>query len=124
MALKEAIKEQVFVKAIIQEIPWLNDTILNHSKLFTDSKSAIELAKNPLYHHRTKHIDIQYHFVREMVKDKVIDLIFISTDKQLADGLTKPLDITKTQILVKGLGLARSTIASAPDTDQGGVLSM
>jgi hypothetical protein len=59
-----------------------------------------------------------------MVKDKVIDLIFISTDKQLADGLTKPLDITKTQILVKGLGLARSTIASAPDTDQGGVLSM
>jgi hypothetical protein len=108
MALKEAIKEQLFVKAIIYEIPWLNETVLNHSRLLTDSNSAIELAKNPLYHHRTKHIDIQYHFVREMVKDKVIDLTFIPTDQQLADGLTKPLDLTKTQVLVKGLGLVKA----------------
>ena len=124
MALKEAIKEQLFVIAIIHEIPWLNEIVLNHSRLFTDSNSAIELAKNPLYHHRTKHIDIQYHFIREKVKEKVINLIFIPTDQQLADGLTKPLDITKTQILVKGLGLARSKSAPAPDIDQGGVLSM
>lgn len=124
MALKEAIKEQLFVKAIIREIPWLNETVLNHSRLFTDSNSAIELAKNPLYHHRTKHIDIQYHFVREMVKDKVINLTFISTDKQLADGLTKPLDLAKTQFLVKGIGLRNSVDKHVPDTDQGGVLSM
>lgn len=124
MALKEAIKEQLFVKAIIHEITWLKETVLNHSRLFTDSNSAIELAKNPLYYHRTKYIDIQYHFVRDMVKDKVTNLIFISTDKQLADGLTKPLDLTKTQALVKGLGLERSIIKRASDTDQGGVLSM
>jgi hypothetical protein len=108
MALKEALKEQLFVKAIIHEIPWLNDTILNHSTIYTDSNSAIELAKNPLHHHRTKHIDIQYHFIRELVKDGTTNLVFIPTDKQLADGLTKPLDLTKTQNLVKGLGLDRA----------------
>jgi hypothetical protein len=108
MALKEALKEQLFIKAIIHEIPWLNDMILNHSIIYTDSNSAIELAKNPLYHHRTKHIDIQYHFIRELVKDRITNLVFIPTDKQLADGLTKPLDLTKTQNLVKGLGLDRA----------------
>ena len=109
MALKEAIKEQLYIKALITELPLFND-IKDHSTLYTDSNSAIELAKNPLFHHRTKHIDIQYHFIREKIKDKSTNLVFIPTEKQLADGLTKPLDLTKTQALVRRLRLINTRL--------------
>jgi hypothetical protein len=109
MALKEAIKEQLYIKALLTEIPYFS-VITDYSTLYTDSNSAIELAKNPLYHHRTKHIDIQYHFIREKIKDKLTNLIFIPTEKQLADGLTKPLDLIKTQALIRGLGLTNTQL--------------
>jgi hypothetical protein len=109
MALKEAIKEQLYIKALLTEIPYFS-VITDYSTLYTDSNSAIELAKNPLYHHRTKHIDIQYHFIREKIKDKLTNLVFIPTEKQLADGLTKPLDLIKTQALIRGLGLTNTQL--------------
>jgi hypothetical protein len=57
-----------------------------------DSTSAISLAKNPMLHSRTKHIEIRYHFLRDNVEKGNIDLIHVPTEKQLADILTKPLD--------------------------------
>ena len=56
-----------------------------------NSKSAIELSKNPVYHERSKHIDIRYHYIRECVTDGIAEVDNISTDRQLADILTKPL---------------------------------
>ena len=49
-----------------------------------DSQSAIFLAKNPAYHSKTKHIDVQYHFVRDMIEDKKVDTL-----KNTVDALTK-----------------------------------
>ena len=63
--------------------------------LFMDNQSAIKLIKNPEYHHKTKHIDIKYKFVREHFEWGNIDLKFVPTDKQLADFLTKPLAASK-----------------------------
>jgi len=47
------------------------------------------LAKNPAYHSKTKHIDVQYHFVRDMIEDKKVLLVKVDTLKNIADALTK-----------------------------------
>jgi hypothetical protein len=57
-----------------------------------DSTSAISVAKNPVLHSRTKHIEVMYHFLRDNVEMGNIDLIHVPTEKQLADILTKTLD--------------------------------
>ena len=56
-----------------------------------DNQSAIALAKNPVFHDRSKHIELKYHFIREAVETKKIELEFVPTKLQLADILTKPL---------------------------------
>jgi hypothetical protein len=103
MALKEAIKEQLYIRALTKEIPYLRD--LPSYTLYTDSHSAIELAKNPLFHYRTKHVDIQYHFVRENVQNQVTLLEFIPTEGQLADALTKTINQAKWLRFIKAIGL-------------------
>ena len=59
--------------------------------LFEDNNSCIALTKNPLHHKRTKHIDVYYHYTRQMVEEGVVVLEKISTEDQVADMLTKPL---------------------------------
>ncbi|WVZ92975.1 hypothetical protein U9M48_039002 [Paspalum notatum var. saurae] len=56
-----------------------------------DNKSAIELAKNPVFHSRSKHIDIKFHFIRDCVERKQVVLEQVGTEQQLADVFTKPL---------------------------------
>lgn len=105
MALKEAIKESLYIKSLISQIPAINSTIKDTKVLYTDSQSSIDLANNPIYHSRTKHIDIQYHFVRENVINNVISLVYCPTSSLLADGLTKAIPTDKFNELVEGLGL-------------------
>ena len=103
MALKEAIKEQLYIKAISKEIPFFPK--LQQNTILTDSQSAMELAKNPGHHHRTKHIDIQYHFVREKVQNNECQLRYIPTKDQLADYLTKAMPNPKWKTFILGIGL-------------------
>ena len=63
------------------------------------------LARNPEHYARTKYINIQYHFIREVLQDKLINIHYIPINDQIADGLTKPLDSTKFKLFIKGLGL-------------------
>jgi hypothetical protein len=56
-----------------------------------DSQSAIQLSKNPIFHDRSKHIDIRYHFIRDCIEKNRVALEFIGTKDQLADILTKAL---------------------------------
>ena len=85
MALKEAIKEYLYLINIIKQ---LNIANKENFHLFTDSLSAIELANNPEHYAKTKYIDIQYHFVREHITNNTIQLSHINTKEQLADILT------------------------------------
>ena len=63
-----------------------------HLIIYCDNTSAINISKNPVQHSRTKHIEIQHHFIRELVEDRTLTLEFIHTDDQKADLFTKPLD--------------------------------
>ncbi|MCO5567945.1 hypothetical protein L7F22_021641 [Adiantum nelumboides] len=60
-----------------------------------DNLSSIQLAQNPMFHAKTKHIDVHYHFIRERVLDGSIDLTFVRIDEQVADIFTKALGAEK-----------------------------
>ena len=70
-----------------------------------DNLSSYQLARNPEFHSRTKHIDTIHHFVREQVDKKVIGLTYIDTKRMLADGLTKPLGRQDLETKFGGLGV-------------------
>ena len=57
--------------------------------LHCDSQSAIQLAKNPVFHAKTKHVDVKYHFIRELIEDKQIQLFNFHTIENPIDLLTK-----------------------------------
>ena len=77
------------------------DTIV----ILCDNQSGIQLSENPIFHDRSKHIDIKYHFIRDMVQRGTIRLDHIGTDEQVADILTKPLGKVKFLTFRENLGI-------------------
>ena len=77
MALKEATKELIQLKSLFSQIKLLNS--YKTDTIYYDNKSAIDLSKNPKHYARTKHIDIQYHFVRDCITKELFQLLYIST---------------------------------------------
>ena len=73
--------------------------------VFYDNTSAINLSKNPVQYFKSKHIEIQYHFIRDLVEDKVVCLEFTHTDNQKADIFTKPLDGPRFESLRKTISV-------------------
>src|SRR5438477_10941094 len=87
MALTEATKELLWIRGFLTELGYGND---NPTNLFTDNKSALALAKNPVSHARAKHIDVRHHFVRDAIRTMSFGCS-ISLRKICADSLTKAL---------------------------------
>ncbi len=73
--------------------------------IYCDNISSILLANNPIYHVRTKHIEVHYHFIREKVLAKEIDLIHVSTKDQVVDIFTKALGINTLKKFQKMFGV-------------------
>jgi hypothetical protein len=69
MAATQACKEAIWMKKLMEELGHKQEKIL----LYCDSQSALHIARNPTFHSRTKHINVQYHFVREVVEDESVD---------------------------------------------------
>ena len=65
------------------------------ARLWCDNLGAKYLLANPIFHARTKHIEIDFHFVRERVAHKLLDIRFINSSDQLADGFTKTISAAK-----------------------------
>ena len=64
-------------------------------RLWCDNIGARYLSANPVFHARTKHIEIDFHFVRERVAQRLPDICYVNTHDQLIDGFTKPLPLSK-----------------------------
>ncbi|GJU24648.1 transposable element [Tanacetum coccineum] len=88
MALTEAAKEGIWLKGLIEDLGFPQD----QATVFCDSMSAICLAKDQVYHDRTKHIDVRYHFIRSERRIKVKK---IGTQDNPADVFTKPVPLSK-----------------------------
>ena len=94
------------------ELKWLK-RLLHHfgfthpqpMRLFCDSQSAIHIAKNPVFHERTKHVENDCHYVRDAVKNKFITTEHITTKNQPADLLTKALPTPTFHYLLSKLGI-------------------
>ncbi|MCO5588730.1 hypothetical protein L7F22_042689 [Adiantum nelumboides] len=87
VAANEACKEAIWLGRLVADLGIKVDML----ELYCDSQSAIQLAKNPVFHLKTKHIDVKYHFIREVVEDQQIQLMKIHTKDNPADLLTKGL---------------------------------
>ncbi|KAH9743184.1 Integrase catalytic domain-containing protein [Citrus sinensis] len=74
-----------------------------------DSNSAIKLSKNPVMHGRSKHIDVRFHFLRELTKAGTVELVYCNTQEQLADVMTKPLKLDVFLKLRASLGVCSET---------------
>lgn len=93
MAVTEAFKEAIWLLGLTKDFGIVQENV----KVFCDSQSAICLAKNQVHHGRTKHIDVRYHFVREIVEDGNVLLQKVSTVDNPADMLTKVVSGIKFQ---------------------------
>ena len=58
--------------------------------IYVDNQGTIDLAKNPVHHMRSKHIDIRYHFIRHHVQLGNVELLYVPSDRNVADLFTKP----------------------------------
>ena len=110
MAVTDASKEGIWLRRLYNEIKLWNPTLHSQDQvqpqiIMVDNNGAIELAKNPKHHDRTKHIDIRHHFVREAIESKLIELQRVDTSLNTADILTKALSVDLYQRHAKGLGL-------------------
>ena len=86
MALSDAAKEAMHLRALMLS---LGLEVPGKTVIYEDNQAAIKIAENPVLHDRTKHIDIRYHFVRELVESLKIDVVYCSTLDMIADLMTK-----------------------------------
>ena len=87
VALALAVKEAIWLRKLHFDLELPVPVIPLHE----DNEACIKIAENPVFHKRTKHIDIRFHFIRDHLKKGNISVPHISTKQQLADVLTKPL---------------------------------
>ena len=112
VALSISEAEYVAVSAATQEAVWLRRLLaglqalpVEPTVIMEDNQSVIAIARNPILHARTKHIDIRYHYVREAVQVGIISLSYCPTDEMVADLLTKGLPKGRFETLRKVMGL-------------------
>jgi len=122
VSLSSAEAEYRSLRRVVAELAWLS-RLLNELTITSvcpipvkcDNQAAIYIAKNPVFHERTKHIELDCHFVREKLMAGLISLHHVSTTHQLADILTKPLTGVLHRHLIGKLGVC------APTNLRGGV---
>ena len=100
----QATKEAVWLRRLLKE---LNTSDGLPTIIYGDNQAAIALAHNPEFHSKSKHIEIQDFWCREMQREGHVDFKYVSTRDQVADGLTKPLPKPQFEAFCKALGLQR-----------------
>ncbi|XP_062080853.1 secreted RxLR effector protein 161-like [Humulus lupulus] len=104
MATTEAFKEAVWIKGLLKEIQMFEDKTV----IYSDSQSAIYLSKNPVYHERSKHIDIRMFWIRDKIESGEIELEKIASEENPTNAGTKVLTISKFQHCLELLNFGAS----------------
>jgi hypothetical protein len=98
---------------VTTEVMWMQ-TLLHElripspraARLWCDNLCAKYLSANPVFHARTKHIEMDYHFVRERVSKKLLEIEYIASGDQVADGFTKSLTVRHMELFKNNLNLS------------------
>ena len=111
MFLSTAETEYIATGSCCSQLIWMKKVLTDYGisqdivVLYCDNSSAINISKNPIQHSKTKHIEIMYHFIRDLIERKIICLEYIPTERQNADIFTKPLDRSKFEVLHQVIGV-------------------
>lgn len=117
IALVQAAKESIWIQRLIHELGYI---AINSNVIYGDNQGSIALANNPEYHARTKHIDIQYHFIRECVQTGKIVLKYCPTADMVADGMTKALPKERNMDLLAKMGVGNIDDTSSSSITKNG----
>jgi hypothetical protein len=102
MSMTHAAQTAIWLRRWLKDLGFVQRS---GTKIYEDNQGCIAMAKNPVNHERTKHIDIKYHFVRELVAAGVIKIIYLETEEMQADILTKGMARDRHVKLCLAIGL-------------------
>ncbi|GJZ94634.1 putative ribonuclease H-like domain-containing protein [Tanacetum coccineum] len=103
--------EYVAAASCCAQVLWIQNQLLDYgfnfmnTKIFIDNQSTICIVKNPVFHQRTKHIEIRHHFIRDANEKNLIQVLKIHTDDNVADLLTKGIERPRFEYLVVHIGM-------------------
>ncbi|GJY68601.1 putative ribonuclease H-like domain-containing protein [Tanacetum coccineum] len=101
--------EYVAAASCYGQVLWIQNQMLDYgynfmnTKIFIDNESTICIVKNPVFHSKTKYIEIRHHFIKDSNEKKLIQMIKIHTDQNVADLLTKAFDVSRFQYLIASI---------------------
>ncbi|GJY12028.1 retrovirus-related pol polyprotein from transposon TNT 1-94 [Tanacetum coccineum] len=110
-AISSTEAEYIALSGCCAQILWMRSQLtdygfqFNKIPLYCDNKSVIALCCNNVQYLRAKHIDVRYHFIKEKVENRIVELYIVRTEYQLADIFTKPLPRERFNFLIEKLGL-------------------
>jgi hypothetical protein len=97
----------------ICELLWIRNLMIdlhikpvNPMKLYCDNKAACDIAHNPVQHDRTKHVEVDRHFIKEKLEEKLIEVPHVRSQDQLADILTKALSNHAFSAILSEIGMS------------------
>ncbi|KHJ42046.1 hypothetical protein D918_07936 [Trichuris suis] len=102
MSLAEAVKETLWMRTFLREI---DESLVDAIDVYNDNFGAQELARDSVFHARTKHIDTKYHFICEALSRGFVNVIYLPTEQMPADMLTKGLYSSKHNLCAEQLGV-------------------
>ncbi|GJU17155.1 putative ribonuclease H-like domain-containing protein [Tanacetum coccineum] len=111
MATSSTEAEYVAAASCCAQVLWIQNQLLDYgfnfmnTKIFIDNQSTICIVKNPVFHQRTKHIEIRHHFIRDANEKNLIQVLKIHTNDNVADLLTKAFDGPRFAYLVVHIGM-------------------
>ncbi|GJR17553.1 retrovirus-related pol polyprotein from transposon TNT 1-94 [Tanacetum coccineum] len=114
-AISSTEAEYITLSGCCAQVLWMRSQLtdyglgFNKILMYCDNKNAIALCCNNVQHSRSKHIDIRFHFIKEQVKNGVVELYFVNTEYQLADIFTKALGRERIEFLINKLGMRSFT---------------
>ncbi|GJV81475.1 retrovirus-related pol polyprotein from transposon TNT 1-94 [Tanacetum coccineum] len=103
--------EYIALSGCCAQIIWMRSKLTDYGSqfnkipLYCDNKSAIALRYNNVQHLRVKHIDVRYHFIKQQMENRIVELYFVWTEYQLANIFTKPLPRERFNFLIEKLGM-------------------
>ncbi|KAJ4722910.1 Retrovirus-related Pol polyprotein from transposon TNT 1-94 [Melia azedarach] len=107
VAATSCVCHAIWLRNLLKELRWSQE---KPTKIYVDNKSAMALAKNPVFHDRSKHIDTRYHYIRECITRNDVHMEYVKSQDQIADIFTKPLKQEDFIRLRNSLGVIRLSL--------------
>ena len=101
--------EEIWLQKLLSDLFYFQ---MDATCMHCDNQSCVNFSENPVFHDKSKHIEMKYHYIRDMVQRGVVKLQYFVTEEQIADVLTKPLAKVKFKYFREKLGVLQIEVSS------------